>query len=160
MFGDPMWQQLHVKIARYIAPYDAVAHRDSLANAGTWIRAAEARHAQILVSFYHSEHTPTRLPSVSSYQRDVQKFVKLFPHVRQYQSWDEANRGQVPHAFSSPSAVAAAQYYQALQLLLLPLRDVLSLALWSWSFATRRVHWRNEHYHVNRDGSVLPVLRL
>jgi ceramide glucosyltransferase len=48
----------------------------------------------------------------------------------------------------------------ALQLLLLPVRDVLSLALWSWSFATRRVHWRNEHYHVNRDGSVLPVLRL
>src|SRR5580704_9839457 len=43
----------------------------------------------------------------------------------------------------------------AQQLLLLPLRDMLSLALWSWSFATRRVHWRNEHYHVNRDGSVL-----
>ena len=48
----------------------------------------------------------------------------------------------------------------SLQLLVLPLRDVLSLALWSWSFVTRRVHWRNEHYHVNRDGSVLPVLRL
>ena len=48
----------------------------------------------------------------------------------------------------------------ALQFMVLPLRDVLSLALWSWSFATRRVHWRNEHYHVNRDGSVLPVLRL
>jgi ceramide glucosyltransferase len=48
----------------------------------------------------------------------------------------------------------------ALQFVLLPLRDVLSLALWSWSFATRRVHWRNERYHVNRDGSVLPVLRL
>jgi ceramide glucosyltransferase len=47
-----------------------------------------------------------------------------------------------------------------LQLLVLPLRDVLSLALWSWCFATRRVQWRNEHYHVNRDGSVLPVLRV
>jgi hypothetical protein len=114
MFGDPMWQQLHLRIARYIAPYDAVAHRDSLANAGTWIRAAEAQHVQMLVSFYHSEHTPTRLPSVSDYQRDVQKFVKLFPHVRQYQAWDEANRGQVRYAFSSPSAVATARYYQAL----------------------------------------------
>jgi ceramide glucosyltransferase len=48
----------------------------------------------------------------------------------------------------------------AVQFLVLPLRDVLSLVLWSWSFATRRVHWRNEHYHVNRDGSVLPVLRV
>jgi ceramide glucosyltransferase len=47
-----------------------------------------------------------------------------------------------------------------LQLLMLPLRDLLSLALWSWCFATRRVQWRNEHYQVNRDGSVLPVLRV
>ena len=68
----------------------------------------------MLVAFYHSEYTPTQLPSVATYQHDVQKFVKLFPHVRQYQSWDEANRGNVPGAFSSPSAVAAAHYYQAL----------------------------------------------
>ena len=54
------------------------------------------------------------LPSVSSYQHDVEKFVKRFPHVRQYQSWDESNRGNVRGAFSSPSAVAAARYYQAL----------------------------------------------
>jgi ceramide glucosyltransferase len=47
----------------------------------------------------------------------------------------------------------------ARHLLALPFRDVLSVALWSWSFATRRVHWRNDHYQVNRDGSVLPVAR-
>jgi hypothetical protein len=40
--------------------------------------------------------------------------MKLFPHVRQYQSWDESNRGNVAHAFSSPSAAASAAYYQAL----------------------------------------------
>jgi hypothetical protein len=107
-------QLLPHRIARYIAPYDAAVRRDSLSYARTWIQAAEAQHVQILVSFYHSEHTPTLLPSVSDYQRDVQKFVKLFPRVRQYQAWDEANRGQVPHAFASPSAVATARYYQAL----------------------------------------------
>jgi hypothetical protein len=115
MFRDPNWQQLHVQIARYIAPYDAVAHRDSLAQATAWIRAAEAQHLQIMVAFYHSEHNPTRLPSVALYQRYVQKFVKLFPKVRQYQSWDEANRGNVRGLFSSPSAAGAAQYYQALK---------------------------------------------
>jgi hypothetical protein len=114
MFGDPLWQQLHTKIARYIAPYDAVVHSYSLDKAKAWILAAEAQHVQVMVAFYHSEYTPTRLPSVAAYKRDVQRFVKLFPHVRQYQSWDEANRGNVPHAFSSPSAVAAADYYQAL----------------------------------------------
>jgi hypothetical protein len=115
MFSNPLWQQLHTKIARYIAPYDAVAHRDSLANATAWIHAAEEAHLQILVAFYHSEHTPTILPSVALYRHDVQKFLKRFPHVRQYQAWDEANRGQVPNYLASPSATSTAQYYQALK---------------------------------------------
>lgn len=114
MFNNPLWLQLHTRIARYIAPYDAAVHRDDLARAKAWITAAEAQHQQVLLAFYHSEHTPTRLPSVAVYKRDVQKFVKLFPRVRQYQSYDEANRGNVAHAFSSPSAHTAAQYYQAL----------------------------------------------
>jgi len=40
------------------------------------------------------------------------------------------------------------------QALLLPLRDLLSLGLWGWSFATRRVQWRDSHFYVARDGSV------
>jgi hypothetical protein len=114
MFGEANWKQLHTKIARYIAPYDAAVHSYSLDQARLWIKAAEAQHIQVLVAFYHSEYTPTKLPSVASYQHDVQKFVKLFPHVKQYQSWDEANRGTIPHALASPSAATAAKYYQAL----------------------------------------------
>jgi hypothetical protein len=115
MFANPLFRQLHTRIVRYIAPYDAVAHSYSLDRARAWIRAAEAQHLKILVAFYHSEYTPTRLPSVALYRRDVARFVKLFPHIREYQSWDEANRGNVPHLFSSPSAVASAEYYQALK---------------------------------------------
>jgi hypothetical protein len=114
MFQSSFWTRLHTKIVRYIAPYDAVAHRDSLNKARAFIQGAEAAHQKVLVAFYHSEHSPTTLPSVSQYGRDVKKFVKLFPYVKQYQSWDEANRGNVPGAFSSPSAGAAARYYQAL----------------------------------------------
>lgn len=123
MFSNPLWRQLHTKIARYIAPYDAAAGINSLVScyhhaeceaAAHWIELASAAHQQILVAFYHSERTPTTLPSVTAYQRDVQRFVKLFPHVRQYQSWDEANRGNIHHVLASPSAVAAAKYYQAL----------------------------------------------
>lgn len=114
MFGNPLWAQLHTKIVRYIAPYDAVAHSYSLDKARLFIREAQAHHEQVLVAFYHSEYSPLTLPSVAQYQRDVQKFVKRFPYVRQYQSWDEANRGYIPHALASPSAVAAAKYYQAL----------------------------------------------
>jgi ceramide glucosyltransferase len=44
-------------------------------------------------------------------------------------------------------------------LLILPLRDMLSFALWGWSFATSRVRWRDEHFQVTSDGSVHPVAR-
>jgi len=114
MFTDPYWQRLHTKIARYIAPYDAAVRPYSLRLARAWIKAAEAQHIQMLVAFYHSEYSPTKMPGVATYKHDVQKFVKLFPHVRQYQPWDEANRGNIPRALASPSARAAAKYYQAL----------------------------------------------
>jgi hypothetical protein len=115
MFSDPLFLQLHTRVVRYIAPYDAVAHGDDLHNAEQWIHAAEADHLQVLVAFYHSEHTPTKLPSVASYQKDVGKFAQLFPRVHQYQSWDEANRGNIRHALTSPSAATAAKLYQALK---------------------------------------------
>jgi hypothetical protein len=114
MFASSLWRRLHTRIARYIAPYDAVTHPYSLDRARAWIHAAERQHQQILVAFYHSEYTPTRLPSVAVFKRDVQRFVELFPHVRQYQPWDEANRGTLEGAFTSPSASLAARYYQAL----------------------------------------------
>jgi ceramide glucosyltransferase len=40
------------------------------------------------------------------------------------------------------------------QVAVVPVRDVLSLGLWLWSFSTRRVHWRDELYRVTGDGSV------
>jgi ceramide glucosyltransferase len=40
-------------------------------------------------------------------------------------------------------------------LLALPLRDALNVALWMWGFATRRVDWRDERYHVARDGTAV-----
>jgi hypothetical protein len=114
MFSNPLYTQLGTKIVRYIAPYDAVVHPYSLDKAILFIRDAEAQHEKVLVAFYHSEYTPTKMPSVSTYQSDVKRFVKLFPHVKEYESWDESNRGDERGQFSSPSAVGAAEYYQAL----------------------------------------------
>jgi hypothetical protein len=115
MFSNPLWQQLKTKIVRYIAPYDAVARPYSLQLAQHWIAAAEAQHQQILVAFYHSEYTPMSMPNLTTYTRDVQKFIKLFPKVRQYQAWNETNRGTLAHMFKSPTALESAKYYKALR---------------------------------------------
>ena len=45
------------------------------------------------------------------------------------------------------------------QLLMLPCRDAMTLMLWTWSFATRRVHWREDRFLVARDGTAQPILR-
>jgi hypothetical protein len=123
MFTNPLWLQLHTKIARYIAPYDAAVRPYSLQLARAWIGAAEADHQQVLVAFYHSEYTPTKMPSVAVYQRDVKKFLALFPKVKQYQPWNETNRGTIVEvvkgkrhiALVSPSALQSAEYYRALK---------------------------------------------
>lgn len=127
MFANPLWQQLHSKISRYIAPYDAAVRPYSLQRAREWIAAAEAQGQEVLVAFYHSEYTPTKMPSASVYQRDIEKFIKLFPNVHEYQPWDEANRGtivEVHHhgkhvirhvALVSPSPMQSAVYYRALK---------------------------------------------
>jgi hypothetical protein len=115
MFSDPHWQQLHTRISRYIAPYDVAYDSEDLAHATEWIHEAEAEHQQILIAFYHSERTPTKMPSLAIYQRDVKRFMQLFPEIKQYQPWNEANRGNVAHMFDSPTAVASAQYYQVLK---------------------------------------------
>ena len=119
MFTTPLFTQLHTRISRYIAPYDvADGNRKNTAPLNqfiNWYNHAKALHIQIFVAFYHSEITPTRLPSVGVYTRDIQKFMKRFPDIKVFQPYNEANRGNVPHAFSSPSASLAAQYYVALK---------------------------------------------
>jgi hypothetical protein len=95
MFSDPLWKQLHTRITRYIVPYDAAVRGYSLMKATSWIHAAERQHQQVLVAFYHSEYTPTRMPSIKVYEQDTKKFMQLFPNVHQYQPWNETNRGNV-----------------------------------------------------------------
>ncbi len=115
MFRNSLWSQLHTRIARYIAPYDAAARPDELAAAQRWIGAATAAHQRVLVAFYHSEHTPTRMPSSKVYLADVKKFVRLFPQIKDYQAWNEANRGNIRHILASPTAGQAAVFYKDLR---------------------------------------------
>jgi hypothetical protein len=118
MFSDSNWRRLHTRIVRYIAPYDTAVHPYSRQLAEAWIHAAEEQHQEVLVAFYHSEYIPLHMPSPAEYQQDVRKFLKLFPHVHDYQPWNEANRGPVRYhyeSYNSPSALAAAKYYKALK---------------------------------------------
>src|SRR5580693_7259935 len=47
MFANPLYQQLHTKIVRYVAPYDTVTRPYSLTQATQFIAGAEAAHEQV-----------------------------------------------------------------------------------------------------------------
>jgi len=115
MFSNPLYQELNIPIVRYIAPYDAMSSGVDARNADAFIRAAQATGAKVLVAFYHSRRHPERMPSKRAYTLAVRRFIRAFPTVREYQPWNEANRGNVRGLFKSPTPRQAANYYMALR---------------------------------------------
>jgi hypothetical protein len=120
MFSNPAFVALRTRIARYVTPYDVMGDHSTggLPRLRAWLAAAAREHIQPLVSFYHSNRTPKRLPSVAVYTRDIKAFIKAFPAVRLLQPWNEVNRGYVNAgggSYASPGAKQAAQYYLALR---------------------------------------------
>jgi hypothetical protein len=93
-FTNPLFAPLKMKAARYITPYDVMDSPNDLAAAQSWIAAATAAHQRILVSFEHSHRSGRQrhLPSVAEYKREITKFHKAFPSVKEISVWNEVNR--------------------------------------------------------------------
>jgi hypothetical protein len=118
MFSSPLFQALHVKIARYIVPYDVMDSPGDLTSARAWLAAAKTQGIEPLIAFYHSRVHPTRIPSVGVYTNDVKRFIKQFPQVTEYEPWNEVNRGNVNSGrtkFHSPTASQSAAFYEAMR---------------------------------------------
>jgi hypothetical protein len=96
MFEDPRFAWLGVRYARLIVPWNVVRHRGELARASGWLAAAQAGGVQPLVSFNESVSRSNTLPSVSSYAQAVRSFMRRFPWVTHYQTWDEENQASEP----------------------------------------------------------------
>jgi len=119
MFASQGYKALHSRITRYIAPYNIVTTPGDLAVFQAWLAGANRDHAQPLIAFYHARVGGTKMPSVATYTKDVAKFFKLFPAIKNYTPWNESNRGNVSigggASFHSPTAGQAAQYYLAMK---------------------------------------------
>jgi hypothetical protein len=128
MFSSPLYlqivhrQKVSQRISRFIVPYDVAdgssANAYFLYRFEQYYKGAQADHVQLMVAFYHSsanETAATRMPTVAHYTQDIQRFIHKFPAITVYEPWNETNRGNVAHQFSSPSASQAAQYYVALK---------------------------------------------
>jgi hypothetical protein len=83
-----------MKAARYITPYDVMDSPSDLSAAQAWISAAQAAHQRVLISFEHSHRSgrQRKLPTVADYKREITKFHKAFPTVKEISVWNEVNR--------------------------------------------------------------------
>src|SRR6266536_855949 len=121
-FTNPLFAPLKIKSARYITPYDVMESPADKAALDQWVTAARAAHQKILISFEHS-HRGSRaktLPSVAAYTKEIKKFKKAYPFVKNISPWNEVNRKifftpstgyQGQPTWNSPKRVA--QYYMA-----------------------------------------------
>ncbi|HEX4107853.1 MAG TPA: hypothetical protein VHX88_06935 [Solirubrobacteraceae bacterium] len=111
-FLDPRVKWLGIKVARYVVPWDVLTHPSEIVELNAWLAAAALDRVQPLITFDHSELHPKELPSLASYQRQIKRFLKLYPTVRDYTPWDEENHYPEPTA-AHPRV--AAEYFNALQ---------------------------------------------
>ncbi|MEA2275883.1 MAG: hypothetical protein QOI62_695 [Solirubrobacteraceae bacterium] len=122
-FTNPNFAPLKFKAARYITPYDVMNSPEDKAELDAWLNAARAANInRILISFEHS-HRGSRakvLPSVAAYTKELRKFRKAYPFVKEISPWNEVNRRihavgggqyQGQPTWNSPRRVA--QYYMA-----------------------------------------------
>src|ERR687887_1930556 len=94
-FTDPNFAALKFKAARYITPYDVMDDPASKAQLDDWVSAARGAHQRILISFEHSHRINSRAlnaPSVAAYTKEIKKFKKAYPFVRDISPWNEVNR--------------------------------------------------------------------
>jgi hypothetical protein len=122
MFSNSLFAPLNFKAARYITPYDVMESSADRAALDAWLAGARATHQRILISFEHS-HRGSRaktLPTVAAFTKEMKKFKKAYPFVKEISPWNEVNRKiskrpdgtyQGQPTWNSPKRVA--QYYMA-----------------------------------------------
>jgi hypothetical protein len=124
LFDDPIFQAVGVSDVRVVAPFDVMRRggfqRDRLAQ---YLQKARAAGIRPLVTFEHSagggdvcrkprawHRRQCRLPKGRTYERDLRRFFRAFPWVRQIAPWNEANHYTQP---TSRDPAAAARFANA-----------------------------------------------
>lgn len=111
-FSKPLYRQLGLPITRLVVPLDAARDPGRRAWVADWLAAARAAGQTPLVSFGHFSGESMRPPSAAAYRRAFSAFMRAFPSVGTYTTWNEANNQAQP-TFHHPQLVA--RYYRIMR---------------------------------------------
>jgi hypothetical protein len=136
MFGDPRFQALGLEHVRVVTAYDVVCHPGpEQYYLASWLAAAQRAGARPLVAFSFSPRPGQRwkLPSYRTYLRCFQAFRARYPHVQDFNAWNEPNHSSQP-TFRHPRK--AAGFYNAIRRAC-PSCTVAAGDVLDWSHLTR-----------------------
>ena len=91
MFADRRFRQLRIRNARLFVPWDAMRYAWQVAEIDRWMNDARRRGVRPLVTFGHSRVRRRQLPTPARFGREMRRFVRRYPWVREYATWNEAN---------------------------------------------------------------------
>jgi hypothetical protein len=120
MFDNKNFQALKIKRIRYLVAYDWFKIRWQREEVDAFMKRAQAANADVLVHFTsrrgcyvngrYSRRKVCRAPSVAKYKSSFKRFQRLYPFVKTYGAWNEANHESQPVARNPKRA---AQYFLA-----------------------------------------------
>ena len=92
MFEDKRFLSLKMKFARISVPWDVLRYDFTEEEADEWLQAARKNGVRPLVTFQRSrvKSAKTR-PTVDQYRREVKRFRKQYPWIKEYSAWNEPN---------------------------------------------------------------------
>jgi hypothetical protein len=115
MFDDKRWRALDAPHVRYVMSWDALSRNNwEIVALDQFVNKAREVGAKVLITFNHTRRrgrelkAPTRLQFV----REFRKLRKRYPHLREFQVWNEANHGTQP-LWTKPGL--AASYYNTMR---------------------------------------------
>jgi hypothetical protein len=112
MFSDPRFGALGIQRARLAIGWDALTSPWQAKELDAWLSAARAAGVEPLISFGHSRTTRRSLPTPERMRYEFRHFRELYPWVKTFATWNEANHCGEPTC-NRPALVAA--YYRALR---------------------------------------------
>jgi hypothetical protein len=114
IFTDAQWRALGLEDVRVIASYDALHSSWQRADLDSYMAAAHAAGARVLLGFGHSrlEGREHHLPSVATFAREFLAFRARYPWVKDFLTWNEANHCSQPTC-NDPER--AARFYMAIR---------------------------------------------
>ncbi len=122
MFANPHFQKLGIKRVRYIVPWDGLKHRGQAAEIDTYMRFAKGAGMDVMIAFaarrgcykdgIYSKSRKCAAPSYGAFRAQVRKFHRLYPEVRTYSPWNEANHKSQP---TKRRPMLALRYYRVVR---------------------------------------------